>query len=78
MKDRILRNIAITVVCLLGAVGVVLVGLSSWAPAVVATVPGLRDFDTAHRSDRLLAILPSQAAAAVEIRALVNWQSAVP
>lgn len=51
--------------------------LSVSAPAVVAALPGLRDFDAAHRSDRLLAILPAQAAAAVEIRALVDWQSAV-
>jgi hypothetical protein len=38
MKDRILRNTAVTVAGLLGAVGVVLVGLSSWAPVVVAIV----------------------------------------
>jgi len=52
--------------------------LSASAPATLATVPGLRDFDAAHRGDRLLAILPAQTAPAAEIRALVDWQSAVP
>lgn len=51
--------------------------LSVSAPATVATVPGLRDFDSAHRSDRLLAILPAQTATLPEIRALVDWQAAV-
>jgi eukaryotic-like serine/threonine-protein kinase len=52
--------------------------LSASAPATVAAVPGIRDFDPAHRSDRILAILPVGAAPAVDIQALVNWQSAVP
>jgi dipeptidyl aminopeptidase/acylaminoacyl peptidase len=52
--------------------------LSVSAPAVVAAVQGIRDFDAAHRSDRLLAILPAPAAAFPAIRALVDWQSAVP
>lgn len=52
--------------------------LSTSAPASVATVPGIRDFDTAHRTDRVLAIVPAHAAPAGEIRALVDWQSAVP
>jgi eukaryotic-like serine/threonine-protein kinase len=52
--------------------------LSVSAPAVVATVPGIRDFDPAHRSDRVLAILPAQTAPAVDVQALVDWQSAVP
>jgi len=51
--------------------------LSVSAPATVAPARGLRDFDTAHRSDRLLAILPVQTAPPTEIRALVDWQSAV-
>ena len=52
--------------------------LSVSAPAVVAAVPGIRDFDAAHRSDRVLAILPAQSAIPADIRALVDWQSAVP
>jgi eukaryotic-like serine/threonine-protein kinase len=52
--------------------------LSVSAPAVVAAVPGVRDFDAAHRTDRLLAILPAQTAPLPTIRALVDWQSAVP
>jgi dipeptidyl aminopeptidase/acylaminoacyl peptidase len=52
--------------------------LSVSAPAAVAPARGLRDFDAAHRSDRLLAILPAQAPPPIEIRALVDWQSAIP
>jgi Tol biopolymer transport system component len=52
--------------------------LSASAPAAVAAVPGIRDFDAAHHADRLLAILPSQTAAPPAIQALVDWQSAVP
>jgi len=52
--------------------------LSVSAPTSVVTVPGVRDFDAAHRSDRLLAILPAQTATSTEIRALVDWQSGVP
>jgi len=52
--------------------------LSVSAPASIATVPGIRDFDGAHRDNRLLAILPAQTARAADIRALVDWQSAVP
>ena len=52
--------------------------LSVSAPTTVAPVRGLRDFDTAHRSDRLLAILPAQTQPLTEVRALVDWQTAVP
>jgi Tol biopolymer transport system component len=51
--------------------------LSVSTPALVADVPGIRDFDVTHRGDRLLAILPAQTAARADIRALVDWQSAV-
>ena len=49
--------------------------LSVSAPTTVAPARGLRDFDAAHRSDRLLAILPAQTPSTIEIRALVDWQS---
>ena len=52
--------------------------LSVSAPASVATMTGLRDFDAAHHGDRLLAILPATAFSPGGIRALVDWQSAVP
>ena len=52
--------------------------LSVSAPAAVASAPGLRDFDVEHRGDRLLAILPAPTFSPGEIRALVDWQSAVP
>jgi eukaryotic-like serine/threonine-protein kinase len=51
--------------------------LSASAPARVAEVPGLRDFDAAHRSDRLLAILPATTTSPSDIQALVDWQTAV-
>ena len=52
--------------------------LSVSAPTSVATVPGIRDFDAAHHEDRLLAILPAQTFSPGDIRALVDWQSAIP
>jgi Tol biopolymer transport system component len=52
--------------------------LSVSSPVRVATVPGIRDFDVAHRDNRLLAILPTQTSPATEIRALIDWQGAVP
>jgi len=52
--------------------------LSVSAPAAVASAPGLRDFDVEHRGDRLLAILPAPTFSPGEIRALVDWQSAMP
>jgi eukaryotic-like serine/threonine-protein kinase len=52
--------------------------LSVTAPASVAAAPGIRDFDAAHRTDRLLAILPARTVAPPDIRALVDWQSGVP
>ena len=47
------------------------------APQTVARLPGLRDFDAARRSDRLLAILPAPAARPLEVRALVDWQASI-
>jgi hypothetical protein len=41
-------------------------------------MPGIRDFDSAHGANRLLAILPAQAASSSDIRALIDWQSALP
>jgi hypothetical protein len=52
--------------------------LSASAPASVAILPGVRDFDAEHRGSRLLAILPAQVPSSPDIRALVDWQSAIP
>lgn len=50
----------------------------SFQPArPVVRAPGIRDFDTAHRSARLLLLLPVDARARPEVRAIVDWQSAV-
>jgi dipeptidyl aminopeptidase/acylaminoacyl peptidase len=47
------------------------------APMTVTHVPGVRDYDVAHRGARLLAVLPVPDARPPEIRALVDWESAV-
>ena len=52
--------------------------LSPSAPVLVARVPGLRDFDAAHDGRRLLAIGGATGAREPQVRALVDWQSAVP
>jgi dipeptidyl aminopeptidase/acylaminoacyl peptidase len=44
-------------------------------PQPVADVPGLRDYDAAHRSDRLLLLVPAPAAADPVITAAVNWNA---
>ena len=51
--------------------------LSASAPASLAIIPGVRDFDAEHHGSRLLAILPAQTSPPPEIRVLVDWQSAV-
>jgi hypothetical protein len=51
--------------------------LSISPPTRVALVPGLRDFDAAHRSDRLLVIGATPGSNAPPVRALVDWQTAV-
>ncbi len=45
-------------------------------PLPVFDAPGLVDFDTAHRSDRLLVVLPVAGAARPEVRAIRDWQTA--
>lgn len=42
----------------------------------VVTAPGLVDFDAAHRSDRLLAVVPVAGATRPEVRAILDWQTA--
>jgi eukaryotic-like serine/threonine-protein kinase len=37
--------------------------------------PGIRDFDVAHRSDRILALLPVTAAPRPQLSAVLNWTS---
>jgi Tol biopolymer transport system component len=46
-----------------------------FAPAVPVTpVPGLRDFDVAHRSDRLLLLLPVDTRPEPTVSAIVDWK----
>jgi hypothetical protein len=37
--------------------------------------PGIRDFDVAHRSDRIVAVLPIVAEARPEVGVVLNWKS---
>lgn len=41
----------------------------------IAAAPGLADFDTAHRGDRLLAVVPVAGLARPEVRAILDWQT---
>jgi hypothetical protein len=41
------------------------------------TVPGLRDFDAAHRDARILAVVPETSRQAMTAEALVNWTAAL-
>jgi hypothetical protein len=52
---------------------------AAFTPAhVLFPVPGIRDFDVAHRSDRLIALLPVEADVRPGISAVLNWPSLVP
>jgi len=46
-------------------------------PRPVLDVPGIRDFDVAHRRDAIVALLPSKPTATAPVTALVDWQSAI-
>jgi eukaryotic-like serine/threonine-protein kinase len=46
-------------------------------PLRVASLPGVRDYDVAHRSDRILAILPVTRAESPHARVIVEWMSLV-
>ncbi len=46
-------------------------------PVRVLAVPGLRDFDTAHRSARILAVVPETSTRPAAVDALVDWTSAL-
>jgi Tol biopolymer transport system component len=48
------------------------------AAAPVVDAPGLRDFDVAHTSNRLLLLLPVEAHAEPAVGAVIDWASAVP
>jgi Tol biopolymer transport system component len=51
--------------------------VSFGAPARVATLPGVRDYAPAHRSDRLLAIVPVPRSESPRARVIVDWMSLV-
>jgi Tol biopolymer transport system component len=51
----------------------------TFTPAVhVVDIPGIRDFDAAHRGDALLAIVPIGASVTAPVSVVVDWQSAIP
>ena len=47
-------------------------------PEPLFDVPGIRDFDTAHRSDRIIALLPAQSERVDNVSVLLNWRSLLP
>jgi Tol biopolymer transport system component len=50
-----------------------------FAPATpIMDIPGLRDFDVAHRSNRLLMLLPVDAHVEPTVSAILDWKSATP
>jgi hypothetical protein len=40
-------------------------------------VPGVRDFDVAHRRDAIVALMPTLGPASPSVSALVDWRSLV-
>ena len=46
-------------------------------PVPVLTVPGLRDFDTAHHSARIVAVVPETSAGPAAVDAFLDWMSAL-
>ena len=51
-------------------------GFASAVP--VLDVPGIRDFDVAHRRDALIAIVPVNSSASAPVSAIVDWRSRIP
>jgi Tol biopolymer transport system component len=47
-------------------------------PRTVLTAPGIRDFDVAHRSNRLLALLPVSTTSTPNVSVRVEWMSTMP
>jgi len=45
------------------------------SPRPLFEVPGIRDFDVAHQSDRILALVPVQSEAVSSVPVLLNWRS---
>lgn len=44
-------------------------------PQAIVDVPGVRDFDVAHRRDALVALMPTQGATSPPVSAVVDWRS---
>lgn len=50
-----------------------------FAPAVpVVDLPGIRDFDLAHRRDAVVALVPTGAGDQTSVSAIVDWQTVLP
>ena len=45
------------------------------SPRPLVDVPGIRDFDVAHRSDRIVALLPVQNEPVSGVPVILNWRS---
>jgi eukaryotic-like serine/threonine-protein kinase len=52
-------------------------GSAFTTPRQVLDVPGIRDFDVAHRRDAVLAVIPSASSASANASIVVDWRSLV-
>jgi hypothetical protein len=46
-------------------------------PRSIVDVPGVRDYDVAHRRDALVALMPTMGPASPAVSAIVDWRSLV-
>ena len=47
-------------------------------PRQVLDIPGIRDFDVAHRRDALIALVPAPKSTAATVSAIVDWSTLAP
>jgi hypothetical protein len=53
-------------------------GTAFTTPRQVLDVPGIRDFDVAHRRDALLALVPLESSTSATASVIVDWRSLLP
>jgi serine/threonine-protein kinase len=53
-------------------------GSAFTTPRAVLDVPGVRDFDMAHRRDALIALVPAPNSTAASVSAIIDWQTLIP
>jgi Tol biopolymer transport system component len=53
-------------------------GTGFTTPRAVVEVPGVRDFDIAHRRDALIALVPASNPTTASVSAIIDWQMLIP